>query len=78
MKYINSDNDFDYYTDIFEGIEVRMQKNRKTQELYFNTESVALILGFKNADEMLQSNQEITNGFLDGMNNETVISTSNL
>lgn len=73
MKLISTDAQYDYYIDYFQGIEVNIKKDKTTNQLYFSSESVAKILGFNNADEMIQSNSDITNAFLDGMNNGSVI-----
>ncbi|KAB1156883.1 hypothetical protein [Flavobacterium luteum] len=74
MKLINSDTRFDYFIDYFQGIEIRIRKDKLTQQIYFSSESVAQCLGFNNTDEMVQSNDESTNIFLDGMNKGEVIS----
>lgn len=68
MKYINSDTQYDYYVDYFQGIEVRIKKDKLTQQMYYSSDSVAKILGFNNTDEMIQSSNDITNVFLDGIN----------
>ena len=73
MKLINTDLQFDYYIDYFEGTEVRMKKDKLTQQIYYSSESVAKILGFNNSDEMIQSNCDVTNVFLDGMNKGLVL-----
>ncbi|MFE3846616.1 hypothetical protein ACFX5D_01370 [Flavobacterium sp. LB3P45] len=73
MKYIHSDSQYDYYIDYFQGIEVRIKKDKVTQQTYYSSDSVAKILGFNNTDEMIQSNSDITNIFLDGMNTGLVI-----
>lgn len=73
MKLIKTDIQFDYFIDYFQGIEVIIQKDKLTQQIYFNSESVAKCLGFNNTDEMVQSNIEVTNAFLDGMNNGDII-----
>jgi TATA-box binding protein (TBP) (component of TFIID and TFIIIB) len=73
MKLINTDTQYDYYTDYFQGIEVRIKKDKVTQQIYYSSDSVAKILGFNNTDEMIQSNSDITNIFLDGMNTGRVI-----
>ena len=68
MRLINTDARYDYYIDYFQGIEVRMKKDKLTQQIYYSSDSVAKILGFNNFDEMIQSNSDVTNLFLDGMN----------
>jgi len=73
MKLINTDSQFDYYIDYFQGTEVRMKKDKLTKQIYFSSESVAQCLGFKNTDEMIQSNNDVTNLFLDGLINGLVI-----
>ena len=73
MKLINTDTQYDYYIDYFQGIEVRIKKDKTTQKIYYSSDSVAKILGFDNTDEMIQSNSDITNIFLDGMNTGLVI-----
>lgn len=72
MKLINSDIQYDYFIDYFQGIEVRIKKDKVTQQIYYSSDSVAKILGFNNAHEMIQSNSDITNAFLDGMNSGMV------
>ena len=73
MKLINTDTQYDYYIDYFQGIEVRIKKDKTTNQIYYSTESVAKILGFNNADDMIQSNSDVTNAFLDGMNKGLVV-----
>jgi hypothetical protein len=73
MKLINTDSQFDYFIDHFRGIEVRMKKDKLTQQIYFSSDSVAKILGFSDANEMIQSNTDVTNLFLDGMNKGLII-----
>ena len=73
MKLINSDTQYDYYIDYFQGIEVNIKKDKTTNQIYYSSDSVAKILGFNNADEMIKSNSYITNAFLDGMNKGLVI-----
>lgn len=73
MKLINIDEQFDYYIDYFQGIEVRMKKDKLTQQIYYSSDSVAKILGYKNTDEMIQSNNVVTNVFLDGINKGSVL-----
>lgn len=50
-----------------------MKKDKLTQQIYFSSDSVAKILGFNNTDEMIQSNSDTTNLFLDGINKGLVI-----
>lgn len=73
MKLINTDTQYDYYIDYFQGTEVRIKKDKLTQQIYFSSDSVAKILGFNNTHEMIQSNGDVTNAFLDGMNNDSVL-----
>lgn len=73
MKLINTDTQYDYYIDYFQGIEVRIKKDKKTNQIYYSTDSVAKILGFNNSDEMIQSNNDVTNAFLDGMNTGLIV-----
>ena len=73
MKLINTDSQYDQYIDYFQGIEVSITKDKITNQIYYSSDSVAKILGFNNADDMIQSNSDITNAFLDGMNNGLVI-----
>jgi len=73
MKLVNSDPLFDYFIDYFQGIEVKIKKDKLTQQIYFSSESVAQCLGFSNTSEMVQSNEESTNIFLDGINKGEVI-----
>jgi TATA-box binding protein (TBP) (component of TFIID and TFIIIB) len=73
MKLINTDTQYDYYIDYFQGIEVRIKKDKTTNQIYYSSDSVAKILGFSNVDEMIQSNTDVTNLFLDGMNKGLVI-----
>ena len=77
MKHINSDTLFDYFFDYFQGIEVSIKKDKTTNQIYYSSDSVAKILGFNNADDMIQSNSDITNAFLDGMNKGLVVMTFN-
>ena len=73
MKLINTDTQYDYYIDYFQGIEVSIKKDKKTNQIYYSSDSVAKILGFNNADDMIQSNGDVTNAFLDGMNKGLVL-----
>ena len=73
MKLIKTDTQYDYYIDYFQGIEVRIKKDKTTNQIYYSTDSVAKILGFNNTDDMIQSNTDVTNAFLDGMNNGLVV-----
>jgi hypothetical protein len=77
MKLINTDAQYDYYIDYFQGIEVRIKKDKLTQRLYISSDSLAKILGFNNTDDMIQSNSDVTNAFLDGMNKGLVVKTFN-
>ena len=73
MKHTHADHKFDYYLGNFQGLEVRIQKDKLTGEVYFNTEDVAKCLGHENLNEMLQSNQNMTDCYLDGINSGIVI-----
>lgn len=73
MKLIYTDTQYDYYIDYFQETEVRIKKDKLTQQIYFSSDSVAKILEFNNTDEMIQSNGDVTNAFLDGMNNNSVL-----
>ena len=73
MKLINTDAQYDYYIDYFQGIEVRIKKDKTTNQIYYSSDSVAKILGFNSADDMIRSNSGVTNAFLDGMNKGLVI-----
>ena len=73
MKLINTDAQYDYYIVYFQGTEVRMKKDKQTHQIYYSSDSVAKILGFNNTDEMIQSNSDVTNLFLDGMNKGLVL-----
>lgn len=73
MKLINTDTQYDYYIDYFQGIEVKIKKDKTTNQIYFSSDSVAKILGFNNTDDMIQSNSDVTNAFLDGMNKGLVV-----
>jgi hypothetical protein len=44
MKLINTDAQYDYYIDYFQGIEVRIKKDKVTQLLYISSDSLAKIL----------------------------------
>jgi hypothetical protein len=41
MKTINLDTQFEYFTKHFQGIEVRIKRERETGQIYFSSESVA-------------------------------------
>lgn len=71
-KYINSDQDFDYFVDKFQGIEVRMQIDKKTGELFFNSDDAARCLGYESMSDMLDKEPKAVNVFLDGINNGMV------
>ena len=73
MKLIKTDTQYDYYIDYFQGIEVNIKKDKITKQIYYSSDSVAKILGFNNTDDMIQSNTDVTNAFLDGMNNGLVV-----
>jgi hypothetical protein len=67
MKLINTDAQYDYYIDYFQRSKNTKDK-QPTQLLYISSDSLAKILGFNNTDDMIQSNSDVTNAFLDGMN----------
>jgi TATA-box binding protein (TBP) (component of TFIID and TFIIIB) len=73
MKLINTDAQYDYYIDYFQGIEVRIKKDKTTNQIYYSSDSVAKIFGFNNTDDMIQSNSDVSNAFLDGMNKGLVV-----
>ena len=73
MKFTHTDSKFDYYLGNFEGIEVKIYKDKITGEVYFNIEDVAKCLGHENSTEMIQSNQNITDCYLDAINDGKVI-----
>ena len=73
MKLISTDTQYDYYIDYFQGIEVNIKKDKITNQIYYSSDSIAKTLGFNDADDMIQSNSDFTNAFLDGMNNGSVI-----
>ena len=77
IKLINTDAQYDSYIEYFQGIEVSIKKDKTTNQIYYSSDSVAKILGFNNADDMIQSNSDITNAFLDGMNKGLVVMTFN-
>lgn len=72
MRYIESDNEYDYFLGNFQGQEVRMRKEQKTGVCTLNSEDFAKCLGFKNLADMLESKKEITDVFLDGINDGRV------
>jgi hypothetical protein len=67
MKLINTDAQYDYYIDYFQGIEVRIQKDKQLN-YFISVQIVLQKYGFNNTDDMIQSNSDVTNAFLDGMN----------
>jgi hypothetical protein len=67
MKLINTDAQYDYYIDYFQGIEVRIQKDKQLNS-FISVQIVLQKYGFNNTDDMIQSNSDVTNAFLDGMN----------
>lgn len=77
MKLINTDTQYDYYIDYFQGIEVSIKKDKTTNQIYYSSDSVAKILGFNNAYDMIQNNSDVTNAFLDGMNTGLAVKTFN-
>lgn len=72
MIYINSDTEYDYFLGNYEGQEVRMRKERKTGVCTLSSQDVAKCLGFDSLSDMLESNKEIADVFLDGINNGSV------
>lgn len=77
MKLINTDTQYDCYIDYFQEIEVRIKKDKTTNQIYFSSDSAAKVLGFNNTDDMIQSNSDVTNALLDGMNKGLVVKTFN-
>lgn len=75
MKYTGEDTEYKYFVDIFGDIEIRMQVCKSTNQLYFNQDDVAKALGFKDDQEMITSSPELTDKYLDAMNNGMVIKT---
>ncbi|MBC7915397.1 MAG: hypothetical protein H7Y07_14890 [Pyrinomonadaceae bacterium] len=55
MKRISETATHILYVDYFEGQQVRVQQNKSTGELFFFSDDVAKVLGFKDQNEMMQS-----------------------
>jgi hypothetical protein len=64
---------YDYYIDYFQGYRSKNTKDKQLNLLYISSDSLAKILGFNNTDDMIQSNSDVTNAFLDGMNKGLVV-----
>jgi TATA-box binding protein (TBP) (component of TFIID and TFIIIB) len=56
MNQQNTIPKYDYYIDYFQGIEVRIKKDKVTQQIYYSSD-IANILGFSKHQEMIQSNK---------------------
>ncbi|GAB4000023.1 hypothetical protein GCM10028807_51740 [Spirosoma daeguense] len=69
MRRIHIDLNFEYFLDHFQGHAIKIKQHRKTGEILFDADSVAPILGFASAEELLAHdtvlaslNQQITQG----------------
>ena len=69
MKYTHSQGDYDFYIDTLLDTEIVIRKHKVTQEILFDAECVANVLGFDSLNAMIESDQEIENMFLDALNN---------
>jgi len=69
MKYTHSQGEYDFYIDTLFDKEIAIRKHKVTQEILFDAECVANVLGFDSLQAMIESNQEVENMFLDALNN---------
>lgn len=63
---------YQIYISDFQGHSVRFIKDLETGEVNVNSEDKAKVLGFKSFDELIQSDEDLTNMFLDGLNSGTI------
>jgi hypothetical protein len=68
MKYTHSQGDYDFYIDTLLNKELIIRRHKVTQEILFDAECVAKILGFESLKIMIESNKEFENMFLDALN----------
>lgn len=70
MIHVKSDSKYDYFTHKFQGINMRLQKDKLTHQYLINSDDVAKLLGFENSKKMLDKNPQAMDVFLDGVNSK--------
>ena len=73
MKYLNEDEKYKYYINYYEDIPVKFFFDKVTKEMLIDGNSVATLLGFKDFDEMIYSDERYINKFLDGLKDGRII-----
>lgn len=63
---------YQIYISDFQGHSVRFIKDLQTGEININSEDMAKVFGFKSFDELIQSDENLTNMFLDSLNSGTI------
>lgn len=63
---------YQIYISDFQGHSVRFIKDLKTGEINVNSEDMAKVFGFKSFHELIQSDENLTNMFLDGLNSGAI------
>jgi hypothetical protein len=69
MKYIGEDEKYKYYIDYFNCNPVKFIVDKETDSLNVDGDSVARILGFTDFEEMISSDEDYMNIFLDELKN---------
>ena len=57
MKQISENATHTMHLGYFQGQQVRISRSKATGELFFNTDDVAKVLGYKDHDEMMEDPQ---------------------
>lgn len=65
MELINSDNEFDYYLDEFEGRKIQYRRYRATQKILIEAGELPKCLGYSTMEEMLKDKPHLTDKVLD-------------
>ncbi|HEX8270292.1 MAG TPA: hypothetical protein VF581_10415 [Flavobacterium sp.] len=73
LAFLFSGPKFDHYRGYYQGMTVRILHDRATEELWFDTYSIARLMGFQNVASMLDHSDEVKNAFLDEINDGTII-----
>ena len=73
MKYSHSDSDYNYYIFYFQGIEVRIQIDKKTNQIMLNSDDLARSLGYEDMSDLLVNNEKAQDIFFDGLRDGYVI-----
>ncbi|MCK5136625.1 MAG: hypothetical protein KAR19_12605 [Bacteroidales bacterium] len=75
MRFLNEDDQYQYFSANFQDQPVRFMQDKVTGEIFIDSEDVANVLGFVNVGDMLNSDEKLMNTYLDEFKKGKIITT---